>query len=194
MSIFTSSSRQQQLVNQELNSKMITTELKARFLSNVEIQSNGCWLWIGNRSKDGYGSILLWKKHRRAHRIAWLIFRGSIPFTKKVLHDCPTGDNPLCVNPDHLWLGTSKQNSEDMVRKGRQACGDRSGARLYPERRPRGEAHGRAKLTKVKVFNIRNEYKTGKGHGVTQYTLADKYDVSQHTIYLIVNGRIWKEA
>jgi hypothetical protein len=102
-----------------------TTKQKSieRFWSNVE-KSAECWRWMGLKDKDGYG------RHRpgtgtaymKAHRFSWLIHEGEIPPKLSVLHRC---DKPDCVRPDHLFLGTHQDNMDDMVRKGRQARGER---------------------------------------------------------------------
>lgn len=88
-----------------------------RFLCSVEVQSNGCWLWRGSPEKRGYGRFYMNGNHNvRAHRAAYVLFRGEIPAGMLVCHSC---DNPGCVNPAHLWLGTGSDNMRDMVAKGR---------------------------------------------------------------------------
>lgn len=85
----------------------------------------GCWVYIGARNAKGYGRVELPMKRGvrgrrvRAHRLAWLRARGAIPAGMFVLHSC---DNPPCINPDHLFLGTNSDNMTDMVRKGRHPC------------------------------------------------------------------------
>jgi len=99
--------------------------VEARFWQKVR-KTKSCWLWIGAKDNFGYGSFGGGAhgfpgtfRHTRAHRYAWILCRGPIPEGLCVLHNCPGGDNPACVNPDHLFLGTKAQNSEDMRRKGR---------------------------------------------------------------------------
>jgi len=86
-----------------------------------------CWLWMAGTCKDGYGRFNIRKDGRKqpdvASRVAWMLLRGPIPDEIHVLHDCPGGDNPLCVNPDHLWLGTNADNHRDKITKGRQGHG-----------------------------------------------------------------------
>ena len=79
---------------------------------------SGCWLWDGYVApQNGYGLIAIGNRRMmRAHRFAWKLYRGPIPEGLWVLHRC---DNPDCVRPDHLFLGTAKDNSQDMLRKGR---------------------------------------------------------------------------
>ena len=86
----------------------------------------GCWVWMGCTTKAGYGLAMSNRRGKltSAHRVAYEAFKGEIPAGMVIAHAC---DNPLCVNPDHLWLATHKQNSEDMVQKNRQAAGEKCG-------------------------------------------------------------------
>lgn len=105
--------------------------LQELFLKHVQLPDDlfACWLWIGG-TNGHYGTI---KKrppspapgiyppieYLYAHRVAYLLYRGNIPDGLEVCHDCPAGDNPLCVNPSHLFLGTQQDNIQDMHRKSR---------------------------------------------------------------------------
>jgi hypothetical protein len=104
-----------------------------------------CLEWQAGRDKNGYGKHWLAGKTVRAHRVAWELAHGPIPDGMGVLHRC---DNPPCVADEHLFLGTNQDNTADRDAKGRQARGDANGARLYPERLSRGEAHS-ARLREV---------------------------------------------
>lgn len=87
-----------------------------RFESRID-KSGDCWIWQGRARQGGYGYLGWCGENERAHRVAWMIAHGPIPNGLCVCHTC---DNPLCVRPSHLWLGTQLENNEDKVRKGRQ--------------------------------------------------------------------------
>lgn len=148
--------------------------LEDRFFAKVlkSMDSDGCWNWIASKYRDGYGRIQFQRKSVRAHRISWQIHHGPIPDGVQVLHRC---DNPLCVRPDHLFLGTHDDNMADKVAKGRQF-------------RPEGEANGAARLSCDEVINIRKLY---VGGGRTYQSLAAQFGVSSGDIRLIVTMENW---
>ena len=125
-----------------------------------------------------------------AHRVAWELTKGKIPDGMQVLHHC---DNPSCVNPCHLFLGTNADNVADKVAKNRQAQGKKHSACMretiqkYYERIPRGEQRSIAKLTAPQVLALRKEQQEGK----TQRFLAQKYGLSQATVWAILNRKTW---
>lgn len=89
----------------------------------------GCWEWVRSRNNSGYGQAYWKKKIASAHRTSWQIFNGDIPKNTWVLHKC---DNKICVNPEHLWLGSRQDNVDDMCSKGRQYRGGSRRA-LFPK-------------------------------------------------------------
>lgn len=152
--------------------------LESRFWLKVEKFELGCWLWVGKTNKDNYGIIKHCNRYRRANRVSWVIHFGNIPPGKFVLHRC---DNPKCVNPNHLFLGTQADNIADMVSKGRNLA---PGA-IDPVV---GEQHGRSKLTEKDVIEIRKWYVPRRGVG----QLAAKFGISRSHVARLVNGINWK--
>lgn len=94
------------------------TSVKDMILERIEKVDNGCWLWKGSVGSNGYGKINNKGQHLSAHRASYTVFKGAIPKGKHVCHSC---DIRTCVNPDHLWIGTQRDNIQDMIEKGRKA-------------------------------------------------------------------------
>lgn len=162
--------------------------LKEKFWEKVK-KTDVCWLWCGNKNSQGYGRFHPHrKKAYRSHRMAWVLTNGDIPNGLCVLHNCPGGDNPACVNPSHLWLGTIGDNNRDRDIKGRAACGNKNGARLYPERLTRGENQSSAKLTSEDVWHARD---LRSCWGLSHQAIARKLGVSKSTIRLLLTGKTW---
>lgn len=159
-----------------------------RFWSHVD-KSGECWLWTGYHISTGYGRLGVNGKVVATHRFSYELHNGPIPDGLCVCHTC---DNPSCVNPVHLFLGTQQENIADRNQKGRTAKGDRAGPRTHPERyiRPRGEKNPRAKLDWPRVTAIRERYTAGNIH---QRALAAEYGVSRTLIRLIIQGKVWIE-
>lgn len=154
-----------------------TKSLKERFDTKYDINPvTDCWEWKGAFYGNGYGNIMLENQRvTGAHRASFLIYKGEIPFGLNVCHHC---DNRSCVNPSHLFLGTDKENMQDMTDKGRRRSNT-----------PVGINHCHAKLTNEKVLEIRRKYTP---RVITLQDLADEYEVSKRLIYLIVKKQIWK--
>lgn len=134
-----------------------------------------CWNWIANRNTGGYGIIRAGAKTIVASRASWIIHHGPIPENTDVLHHC---DNPACVNPDHLWVGTAKENMRDMYEKGRQP--DNRG-------RFRGEKNPMRKLSLEKAVEIKRRVLSGE----MQELIAIDFNVSIETVSQIKRGTRW---
>jgi len=130
-----------------------------RFMGKVNKVENGCWLWTAYRMKNGYGLFRTPARNELAHRVAYRLFNGALD-QRDVMHAC---DTPACVNPEHLSLGTRKENMQDAKRKLRMCV---------------GELHGRAKLTNAQVKFA----KTAPG---LQREIAEMLGVSQGHISFI---------
>ena len=149
-----------------------------RFWRFVE-KSDCCWEWTGCLSGPGYGQMRVSGKTVNAHRVSWEMHnRQVIPAGLYVCHHC---DNRKCVRPEHLFLGTARDNAMDMFNKGRHA----------PVEPMRGEAAVHAKLTANKVRAIRAIYRQGL---VGVPTLGRLYGVSGTAIHNIVTGKVWREV
>jgi DNA modification methylase len=159
----------------------LLSDLENRFWAKV-IKADACWEWKGKKQNKGYGRILIDGKEISAHRISWEIHFGPIPEGLMVCHHC---DNPGCVRPDHLFLGTMQDNWQDSSDKGRNPIFNKH---LH---QAKGENHGRAKLTEVQVTEIREKYSKGN----TSYSiLAKEYGVSHNVIGQIIHKKIWKSS
>ena len=151
-----------------------------RFWAKVDKSGpNGCWLWTSTRLPKGYGVISINGKTQYAHRISWELHNGLIPNHDSphgmcVLHKC---DNPSCVNPAHLFLGSNADNMRDRDEKGRAA--DQS-----------GEKNNFAKLTEDKVRLIKRFLALPKGR-FTQATIGKLFGVTRQAISSINTGNRW---
>lgn len=150
---------------------MLTTYQKVIEERSIPEPNSGCWLWLGAIT-NGYG----WYGERRgvtdrAHRLSWMAYRGPIPTGMYVCHRC---DNRLCVNPEHLFLGTPTENNHDMMRKNRfrapHTCGER---------------HGHAKLSEQNVLDIFRSRERARD-------VAARYGLAERTVYGIRAGERWQ--
>lgn len=135
---------------------------------SMPVTESGCWLWMGNVCRD-YGYIKVGGLNMRANRASYQAYKGPIPHGLWVLHRC---DVRICVNPDHLFLGTRKDNFDDMVRKGRRRVGE-------------GERHASSKLKTDQVLAIRQSTLSDVG-------LAKIYGVRPWAITQIKRRLTWK--
>ena len=145
--------------------------LKKRFDEKHQIDpETGCWVWTAGRNRDGYGKI--WHGESvGAHRVSWILHRGEITDGLFVLHKC---DNPVCVNPDHLFLGTQQENIADMNDKGRHA-------------EALGSDHHKAKICEGDVYFMRGL--VGK---MSNPEIGEIFGVSRHIAYAVCAGKSWK--
>lgn len=152
--------------------------VKERFLARVRVANNGCWLWVGAKH-GGYGSLCVDSRRIRSNRLAWMLFRGPIPKGLCVCHNCPGGDNPACVNPKHLFLGTHADNMADTIAKNRHKTAHD------------GVANGNALLTDGQVLEIRKRYRRYSRGGESSSQLAKEFGISQVRVCHIISGRGW---
>lgn len=160
----------------EISNELIS-KLEKRSVYSTENFWEGtpCLEWTGSIKNNGYGQILDGKTPLYTHRLSWIINNGDIPNELYVLHHC---DNRKCCNPNHLFLGTPKDNFDDMVSKDRRVWF-------------RGDEHASSKLKEKDVLEILRLYDTGK---YTQKQLAEMYGVERSRISDIHIGRGWKHV
>ena len=130
----------------------------------VVAEESQCWVWNGAREEKGYGKTKIAGKQVAVHRAVYELLVGPISPGMSCCHRC---DNPSCCNPDHLFLGTQRDNTDDMLAKNRQ----------------------HSKLNPEQVREIRKIYKHG---GITQKQLAEQYNVSKYTINDLILNKTWK--
>jgi len=149
-----------------------------RFWDKFERPEEGCWPWVA-ATKNGYGCIgredywLSGSKTIYAHRLSWMLWNGPIPDGFCVCHSC---DNTSCVNPDHLFLGSHKDNMRDMFSKNRRKSAV-------------GEHHGKSKVTRRQVEFIKDLVLQ---HGMTQSEASRIFGLSRNQAHYMIKGKTWK--
>ena len=140
-----------------------------RFWSKVDIKSEDeCWNWLAGKLRGGYGCFKVNSIKTLTHRFSYELKNGHIPEGMCICHKC---DNPSCVNPSHLWLGTHQDNMKD---------------RNMKDHNIKGSAHSVSKLTEQQILEIRNII------NINQTEIAKLYGVSKALISLIKNNKIWR--
>lgn len=141
---------------------------EAMFADRVLAIANGCLEFTGHRNRDGYGAVMCNQKRWSAHRLSYFLAKGEIPESSVVMHSC---DNPGCINPAHLGVGSIRDNVIDMEQKGRA-------------RKSAGAAHGQSKLSEADVRLIRGSHESGA-------SLARQLGVSKVLVCQIRRGIGW---
>lgn len=137
-----------------------------RFTKNFRYDPDGCWEWTASRKPKGYGEFRIGSKLQYAHRVSYVLFKGPIAKGLSVCHTC---DNPPCVNPDHLFLGTNRENIRDKVNKGRQT---------------KGEESNLSKLTEEAVLLIRDDDRPSR-------EIAKEHDITAAAVNMIKARKRW---
>lgn len=149
------------------------SNLELRFWGKID-KTTSCWIWLGKRSREGYGIMDIGRKHQRVHRISYLLAYGEFDQALFVCHHC---DNPVCVRPDHLFLGDHEANMKDRDAKGRHTP-------------PRGEQQGNSVLTDAQVREIRRLRLLGYRFS----DLVPLFPVSYRTIRNVCKNEAWKHV
>ncbi len=133
--------------------------------------TNDCIIFYGKKTKDGYGKVCINGKDILSHRAAFLLYKGIIPKNMCVCHSC---DNPACINPEHLWLGTHKDNMLDKANKGRA---------------PKNTEHWSNKLSISQVLDIREKFNRKE---LSTKEIADQYCITLQHVRSIGNRKKWR--
>lgn len=165
--------------------------------NSIPEPNSGCWLWLGavTTARVQYGSLRIGGMTHRVHRLSWEAHRGPIPAGMLVCHSCDIG---ICINPDHLFLGTHRENNSDMRNKRRDfwhrrpdlAADNLKAARAAVKKYAVGEAIGVSKLNPESVRGIRVALRTG----ATQRDIASQFGISQAVVSGIANNKGWSHV
>lgn len=154
-------------------------EMQEKLISRCIKTQNGCWIWNGPKLTDGYGNCGHGFPSQRSHRASYILFKGKIIDKMWVLHKCHI---PLCINPDHLYLGDVKQNVKDCIEAGTFPNGPN------PKKACQGIANGRAIICPSIVNKMRKLYSNPYSYG----QLAKLFNISKRQVMRIIKGESWK--
>ncbi len=155
-----------------MTGRRINRDISERLADKISVSAEtGCWNWRANKNNKGYGKLWVNGRKQLAHRVSYVIHNGNIPRGINVCHRC---DNPACINPSHLFLGTQAENIADRDAKGRQRVGERKGVH-----------NGNSKLNEQDVVAIR------AANGMRLRELASQYGVTPTQISFIRRGKSW---
>lgn len=168
------------------------TKLKAPFPNTLNrfwrkvVKTDSCWIWNASKRNKGYGAFVWVDRdgkitQGRAHRFSWQLVNGTIPFGLCVLHHC---DNPACVRPEHLFLGTRADNNADMASKGRKVFGSHKTPKFLCKYK-RGTEHHAFKYPNTILVQIKVDRLTGLSYP----QLAKKYGISQGYCWRVCNNK-----
>ena len=166
--------RRSKYLKRGANGRITEKSLEEKFQDKVEF-TEVCWIWKGSKTRHNYGVILHQGKSLLAHRVSYELFKGEIPKGLFICHKC---DNPSCVNPEHLFAGTPRDNLMDCIKKGRR-----------PDYTRDGKTNPRARLTWDEVDKIREDCLNS---GLSKCEIARRNGVSDSAIRKIVKGTMWK--
>lgn len=158
--------------NHQWGKRFEITPVVDRFWKYVK-KTKSCWIWTSKNQASGYGRLKIKGKHISVHRFSYELHKGKIPVGLFVCHSC---DNRLCVNPDHLWLGTNTDNIRDMEKKGRS-------------KHPNKENHWKSKFSISDIKKIREKYKTGY---FSKKELAKEFGTCKSNMASILQNKTWK--
>ena len=150
--------------------------IKCTIKGKTKINENGCWIWQASKDKNGYGFIKEEKgrKQLKVHRASYELFKGKIPNGLFVLHIC---DEPRCCNPDHLWIGTAKENTEDCINKNRR-------------KDDKGSKNPMSKLNEDLVKELKKKFLNGE----RTIDLSKKYKIPYKTLEKIRQNLTWRHV
>ncbi len=178
------------VLSMAVQNKKIISSFKRKM---IQKGMDECWIWQAALGPKGHGIVYIGTVDgieylTNAHRFSWTYYCGEIPDGLHVLHDCPGGDNPSCVNPNHLWLGTNDDNIRDMNAKGRHRCGT-SKTPVDQCKYKRGADHHACKLNADIVRKMRSDKQS-----MSYAKIAKKYEIPWGTAVAAITKRTWKHV